>query len=216
MFEARLGSPKPPAPYSPLVGRVRLAHDDAGLQEALKGRQYSSEEQDEAVAALLRHRLAGSLANRSLVLTFAWAACGKTPDIQVASHAVLEWLHRMGRHIHGHKYPRLQTSELFSFAAIPEVWDRHGNPVPLHYHVMMAVPEDRLPWFDKDLKGAEALWQKTAFKVSNIYASAYRQDVSEIHGLARYDAKHLNTNWGFLHSLFPPDLGRYRTERCAS
>jgi hypothetical protein len=203
--------PKPVSPRTATVREIRKSRSLEDLVGTLKGRQILPFEQDEAIRALLRHSAQEMEPNRHVILTFGWDLSKQFPSMAKASAAIFEWLWRIAKKIHGREAHRKATEDLLPFLAIPEFWDRCGEPVPLHYHVPIRVPDHSLAWFDDELTGAAQAWEAISHKFCKVRCRFYVQVVHDSYGLAQYDTKHCNIDAVFRNVLCPSDFAKYRS-----
>jgi hypothetical protein len=172
----------------------------------------NEDEQRVACGALYRIDVAQSPANWAVSLTFGDGETFKfDPSVYLATFAVLEWIHRLGPKFYGHAYKQKSDDELRYFCAAPERWNTVGNPVPLHYHLAMDIPENAVAWFEEN---ACRLWHRTALQIFKQHGGhADLQPIHDRYGWARYMTKHSDLDWTLGATLHKCNLADYRRLR---
>lgn len=189
---------------SSLAKHIKQATTEEELTSTLRGRSPCAAEQDLAIRQMQTIRARGIAANRSIVLKFEW-----TPHLPESAHVaalcILEWRSRYLKDIE-RKFNVPMDRIKNDFVAIPEIWSKEGDPVPLHYHVMMFVPNKALQWFGQT---AHKRWMQVIDRFG-LRGRIHLESVTSQRQLSTYNMKQADIDWVAQHILLPIDVEKYR------
>jgi len=189
---------------SRLAQRIKQATTEAELTNTLRGRAPCPAEQDLAVRQLQIIRASNVRANCSIVLKFDWTP-NRPESAVAASLCILEWRTRLLKDFA--KTFRLSEDDLADdFVAVPEIWSKDGDPVPLHYHIIMQIPEAALTWFQET---AHKRWMQVLDHFE-LGGRVHIEPITSQRKLSNYIMKQADIDWVAQHILLPIDVEKYR------
>ncbi len=189
---------------SRLAKLIKQAATETELVTILLGRSPCQAEQDLAVRQLQIIRASRIHATHSIVLKFDWTP-SRPESAVVASLCVLEWRTRLLKDLAG-KFKAHAEDLADSFVAVPEIWSKEGDVAPLHYHVMMCIPDNALAWFTGT---AHKRWMQVIDRFK-LRGRVHIEPISSQRKLSTYIMKQADIDWVAQHILLPVDVERYR------
>lgn len=189
---------------SSLAKRIKQATTEERLAVVLQGRALHTAEQDLSVRQLQIIRASSIRANYSIVLKFDWTAV-RPESAAVASLCILEWRMRLLKDF-ARKFRLSEDGLADGFVAVPEIWRKDGKPTPLHYHVMMQIPDTALAWFQET---AHKRW-KHVLDHFRLRGRIHIEPISSQQTLSHYIMKQADIDWVAQHILLPIDVEKYR------
>ncbi len=189
---------------SRLAQRIKQTTNEAELIAVLQGRRPCQAEQDLAVRQLQIIRASRINVNYSVVLKFEWTP-NRPESAVVATLCVLEWRKRFLKDL-ANKFKANAEDLADRFVAVPEIWSKEGDPVPLHYHVMMHVPDEALEWFSET---AHKRWMQVIDRFK-LRGRVHIEPISSQRKLSTYIMKQADIDWVAQHILLPVDVEKYR------
>lgn len=189
---------------SRLAQQIKTTTKESELVAVLRGRSPCSTEQDLAIRQLQIIRSSGIRTSHSIVLKIDWTPSRPESAI-VGTLSILEWRTRFLKDVAGKfKIPTRTIDE--NFVAVPEIWSKTGEPVPLHYHVMMQIPDEALEWFSET---AHKQWMQV-MKPFGLRGRIHVEPVKSQSALSTYSMKQADIDWVAQHILLPIDVEKYR------
>ena len=77
--------------------------------------------------------------------------------------------------------------------------------MPLHFHMLINVPDQGLDWFDARY---QTVWEQI-LRANNVKGDIYSDSIGDKEKLAGYSLKQLDIEWVFDRTLWPIDLLKY-------
>lgn len=190
-------------PLSHTIKRIKQARTFQELEIAAKGVR-TIEDQNAALRKNASLQLASMPANREVCLTFDWHPVFQPEDANVASLCVLEFLLRMAKNTcRSAKLPLDLSAQ--NFVVVPEIWSSDGRSMPLHFHLLIDVPEGGLAWFDAR---ARSIWEQV-LRPNKLMGAIHYAPINDKDRLSRYSLKQFDLEWVFDRTIWPSDLLKY-------